>query len=54
MRKVLVDSEAEVESPPFIHALVRVDSQGKVEDIVGIREVGFHRAAEGELVEVWM
>ena len=55
MGKILVDGEVEIERTAFIHALVRLDGQGKIENIVRIGEGGFHRFAKGafELCEVW-
>jgi hypothetical protein len=50
--EVLVDCEAKYEASAFVHALVGVDGQGKIEDIVGVGEVRFHRRAERELFEV--
>lgn len=54
VRKVLVDCEAEDEAAAFVHALVRVDGEREVEDVVGVGEVGFHRCAERELFEIWV
>lgn len=52
MGEVLVDGEAKVEDTTLIHALVRLDGQGEVKDVIGVRERHFHRAAEGEFLEV--
>lgn len=43
MGEVLVYDEAEVEGAAAIHALVGLDGEGKVEDVVGVWEVRFHR-----------
>lgn len=53
MGEVLVDLEVEIEAAAFVHALVRVDSELEVEDIVGIGEMCFHGRAEGELFEIY-
>lgn len=50
--KVLVDVEIESKLAVAIHALVGLDRQDKVEDVVWIREVGSHGRAEGELGEI--
>ena len=52
MREVLVDGKAKVEDTTLIHALVGFDGQGEVEDVVGVWERHFHRAAEGEFLKV--
>jgi len=44
--EVLVHREAEVEHATFVHALVRLDGQGEVEDVVGVREGHFHCLAK--------
>lgn len=53
--EVLVYSEIEVESPTLVHALVWLNSERKVEDVVRVGERSFHGAAERalELCEVW-
>lgn len=48
VREVLVDSEGEGETAAFVHALVRLDGEGEVENIVGVWEVCLHGGAEGE------
>ncbi len=55
MGKVLVDGKVEVERSAFIHALVRLDRQSEVEDIVRVWERSFHRLAEGafEFCQIW-
>ena len=40
--KVLVDGECEVEDPTLVHALVRLDGEGEIKDVVGVREGGTH------------
>ena len=54
VREVLVDGEVEVEAAALVHSFVRLDGQSEVQDIIGVGEGGFHRAAEGafELCEV--
>lgn len=47
--EALVDGEIEREAPGAIHALVRVNGQDKVEDVIGVGELGRHGLAEGEL-----
>ena len=44
--EVLVDLEVESEASSLVHALVGVDREFEVEDIVGVREVRLHRCAE--------
>lgn len=41
--EVLVDVEVEGEFAALVHALVGLDAQYKIEDIVRVREFGFHR-----------
>lgn len=53
MREVLVDREVEMEDTTLVHALVRLDTQGEVQDIIGVGEGHFHRVAEGQLLEIW-
>lgn len=50
--EVLVDGEAEVEAPALVHALVWVDGERKVEDVVRVGEVCLHCCAERELLQV--
>lgn len=52
VRKVLIDLEIEIKATSFVHALVRIDSELEVEDIVGVREVGLHRCTEGQLFQI--
>ncbi|KAJ8107795.1 hypothetical protein OPT61_g8616 [Boeremia exigua] len=52
VREVLVDGEAEVEAPALVHALVWVDGEREVEDVVWVWEVRLHRRAEGEFFEI--
>ena len=49
VREVLVDVEAEVEAAALVHALVGLDGEAEVEDVVRIGEGGGHGVAEGEL-----
>lgn len=53
VREVLVDGEIERERAGFVHAFVRLDGQGKMQDVVGVGEGHFHGGAEGEFGEVW-
>ena len=53
VREVLVDGEGKVKGAALVHALVGLDCEGEVEDVVRVREGGFHGGAEGELGEVW-
>lgn len=46
VREALVDGEVESEFRPSVHALVRLDTEDKVQDVVRIREVRSHRGAE--------
>lgn len=52
MREVLVDVETEMERAAFIHALVGLDREGEVQDVVGVGEGHFHRASEGEFLKI--
>lgn len=52
MWEVLIDSEVEVEGAALVHALVGLDGENEVQDIVRIGEGHFHRATEGEFIEV--
>lgn len=52
MREVLIDSEGEVEASALVHALIRVDRQGEVEDIVGVGEFGAPCSARLKLFEI--
>ena len=54
VREVLVDGEGEAEGAVLVHALVRVDVQDEVEDVVWVGEFGAHGVAEGELGDVCM
>lgn len=47
VRKVLVDLEVEVEAAALVHALVRVDCELEVQNVVGVGEVRLHRGPEG-------
>jgi hypothetical protein len=52
--EVLADGEGEVELAAFVEAFVGGDSEGKVEDVVGVGEGGFHGRGEGKFGEVWV
>ena len=43
--EVLVDREVEMESSTLVHALVWLDGESEVEDIIWVRELGLHCAA---------
>ena len=53
MRIVLVNVERKGEAAAFVHALIRLNSQNKVEDIVRIWEVCLHGAAERNLCDIY-
>jgi hypothetical protein len=44
--KVLVDLEIENEAAALVHALVWLDGQGEVQNVVRIGEIGLHGRAE--------
>lgn len=46
--EALSDGECEVKPTPFVHSLIRLDREGEVEGIIGVREVGLHGTWEGE------
>ena len=46
VREVLVDCECEDKAAALVHALVRLDRKGKVEDIIRVRKGRLHRAAK--------
>lgn len=52
VREILIDVESEDEGATFVETFVRVDREREVENIVGVREGGFHRCAEGKFVEI--
>lgn len=52
MGEILVDGETKIEHTTLIHALVRLDGQGEVEDVVRVREGHLHGISEGEFLEV--
>ena len=52
--EILVYSEVEGESAMLVHALVWRDGQGKVENVVRIREFGAHGAAKRKLREIYL
>lgn len=45
---VVVHGKREDEAAAFVHALVWLDGEGKVLDVVWVWEGSFHRAAEGK------
>ena len=47
VREVLVDLEVEPEASALVHALVGVDCELEVKDIVGVREVRLHCCTKG-------
>ena len=49
VREVLVDGEVEVEGTILVHALIRVNAQREIEDVVLVRKFKPHGAAQGEL-----
>lgn len=44
--KVLVNGEAEVEGAALVHALVRIDREDEVEEVIRVGEGGLHRLAQ--------
>ena len=52
VREALRDGECKEEASTFVHPLVRLDRQGEVESIIGIRKVGFHGTWESQLREI--
>ena len=46
VREVLVDRKGEMEAASFIHALVWLDGQCEIENVVRVWEVGLHGASE--------
>jgi hypothetical protein len=50
--EVLVHDEREVEHTTLVHSLVWLDRQSEVEDVIGVGEGHFHRAPEGEFLQV--
>ena len=49
MWEVLIDSEVEVEGAIFVHALIRVDHQREVENVVLVGKLKAHSTAQGKL-----
>lgn len=49
MWEVLVDRKVKRKLSAAVHALVGLDREDEVEEIVGVREVDGHRLAECEL-----
>ena len=54
MWEILVYCEGEAEGAVLVHALVWVDVEDEVEDVVRIGELGTHGVAQGELGNVCM
>lgn len=52
MREVLIDSEGEVKETTLVHALIGLDGQSEVENVIGVREGHFHGISEGELMQI--
>lgn len=52
VREVLVDGESEGERAGLVHALVGLDGQREVLDVVRVGEGHFHGAWERELGEI--
>ena len=50
--EVLVDGESKREAPPLIHALVWLDSEIEVENIIWIWEMNLACFAQGQLLNV--
>lgn len=46
MREILVYGEVEVKSASFVHALIWLDREGEIQDIVGVWELGLHCATQ--------
>jgi hypothetical protein len=53
MREVLVDGEGEVKASPLVHAFIGLDSQGEVEDVVGIGKLGAPGSARFQFFEIY-
>lgn len=53
MWKVLVDGEIKIKGAPSVHALIRIDRQYEMENIIRIREVCAHGASQGKLREIY-
>lgn len=51
--EVLVDVEVEGELGRPVHALVGLDRQDKVEDVIGVGEIRLHRRPERQLREIY-
>lgn len=53
VREVLVDCKGERKAASFVHALVWLDGESEIEDIVTIGEVNAHCQSEGEFVQIY-
>lgn len=51
---IIVHGECEDKATTFVHALVRLDCESKVQDVVGVGEGGLHGTTEGEFSEIWV
>lgn len=54
VREILVDLEGESKASSRVHALIGLDGEGEVEDVVGVGEFSAHRRPEGEFAEIYM
>lgn len=52
MRESLADRKCEMKPAALVHALIRLDSESKVEGIIGVWEVGLHGARQGKFGEI--
>lgn len=52
MRELLTDLKGKVELPAFVHSLIRLDREFKVQNIVGVFEDRLHRPGQFELREI--
>lgn len=52
MRIVIGDLERELEAAALVHALIGINGEREVENVVWVLEVGAHCVAEGEFAEV--
>lgn len=50
--EVLVYGEGEVEDAAFVHALVWLDRESEIKDVIGVRKGRAHGGAEGEVGDV--
>lgn len=54
MGEILVNGEGKCEDATLVHALIRLDRQGEVEDIIRVGKGHFHCTAEGEFLKVYL